>query len=387
MVTEMIYFDNAATTWPKPAAVRSSAINFFSRYGANPGRSGHQMSMDTAPQVYRCREQAAELFGISDPSHVIFTQNCTEGLNQILKGVLKPGDHLLISDLEHNSVYRPAYRMCQEGKIQYGIVQTYPGNDEATIKSFAEAIRPNTRLILVTHCSNVFGFRLPIERLCALAHRHGILFGVDAAQSAGVFPIDFSQAGYDYAAMPGHKGLYGPTGTGLLLIGENAPLPLPLMEGGTGSVSRNPVQPQELPDLLESGTLNTFGILGLLGGLQFVRKTGLRQIAGREDALCQKLRRNLSSIPGVTVYGNGVESRNSAAVLSFQVRGQSGEESAAKLADMGFALRGGLHCSPLAHQKMGTLDRGTVRAGIGYFNTGEQVDALSNAVERIGKKG
>lgn len=382
---EMIYFDNAATTWPKPSAVRASSVNFFSRYGANPGRSGHRMSMDTASQIYRCREEAAGLFNVSDPTHVIFTQNCTQGLNQIIKGVLNPGEHLLISDLEHNSVYRPAYQLGQEGKIQYNIVRTYPGNDDATIKSFSEAIRPNTRLILVTHCSNVFGFRLPIERLCSLAHRRGVLFGVDAAQSAGTFPIDCSQAGYDYVAMPGHKGLYGPTGTGLLLIGENTPFPSPLMEGGTGSVSRNPVQPQELPDLLESGTLNTFGILGLLGGIRFVRKVGIRQIARQEDALYQKLRRNLSAVPGVIVCGDTVSCRNAAPVLSFQVRGQTGEETASRLADMGFALRGGLHCSPLAHQKMGTLDRGTTRAGIGYFNTGEQVDALSNAVERIAR--
>ncbi len=383
MGTEMIYFDNAATTWPKPAAVRAGAINFFSRYGANPGRSGHRMSMDAAAQIYRCRELAAEMFGLSDPARVIFTQNCTQGLNQIIKGVLQHGDHLLISDLEHNSVYRPAYRLGQEGRIQYDIVATRPGNDEATLRAFSEAIRPNTRLILVTHCSNVFGFRLPVERLCALAHRRGVLFAVDAAQSAGTFPIDCAQAGYDYVAMPGHKGLYGPTGTGLLLIGENAPLPVPLMEGGTGSVSRNPVQPQELPDLLESGTLNTFGILGLLGGLRFVQRTGIRQIARQEDILYQKLRRNLSGIPGVKVLGDTAACQGAAPVLSFQVGGQTGEQTAARLADMGFALRGGLHCAPLAHQKMGTLDQGTARAGIGYFNTGEQVDALSNAVERL----
>lgn len=386
MGTEMIYFDNAATTWPKPTAVRAGAVNFFSRYGANPGRSGHRMSMDTAAQIYRCRELAAELFDLSDPSRVIFTQNCTQSLNQIIKGVLQPGDHLLISDMEHNSVYRPAYRLRQEGRIQFDIVPTYPGNDEATLRSFSGAIRPTTRLILVTHCSNVFGFRLPIERLCALAHRRGVLFAVDAAQSAGTFPVLCRRDGYDYVAVPGHKGLYGPTGTGLLMIGENVPLPLPLTEGGTGSMSRNPVQPQELPDLLESGTLNTFGILGLIGGLRFVQKTGIRQIARQEDALYQKLRRNLSSVPGVTLFGNAAACQNAAPVLSFQVRGQTGEETASRLADMGFALRGGLHCSPLAHQKMGTLELGTARAGIGFFNTGEQIDALSNAVERLALK-
>lgn len=382
----MIYFDNAATTWPKPSAVRENAVRFFSRYGGNPGRSGHRMSMDTAAQVYHCREAAAELFGLSDPSRVIYTHSCTEGLNMILKGVLRPGDHLLISDLEHNSVFRPAYRMAQEGRITFDIVATVPGNDDATVRAFADAMRPNTRMILATHCSNVFGFRLPVERLCNLAHRSGALMAVDAAQSAGMIPIDCRQDGFDYVAMPGHKGLYGPTGTGLLLIGENAPLPAPLLEGGTGSVSRSPVQPQELPDLLESGTLNTFGILGLAGGIHFVRRVGVRQIARQEDALYRKLRRSLSGIPGVTVIGDSAACQNAAPVLSFQVGSQTGEETAARLAEMGFALRGGLHCAPLAHRKMGTLDRGTVRAGIGYFNTGEQVDALAGAVEKLARR-
>jgi len=383
---EMIYFDNAATTWPKPAAVRESAVTFFRRYGANPGRSGHIMSMETAEQIYHCREEAAGLFGVQDPARVIFTQNCTHGLNQILTGALREGDHLLISDLEHNSVLRPAYRMAQEKKIRLDIVTTFPGNDDATLCAFEKAIRPETRMILVTHCSNVFGFRLPVERLAQLAHRHHILMAVDAAQSAGMLPIDCDNDGFDYIAVPGHKGLYGPTGTGLLLTGKDAPPLRPLLVGGTGSMSREPLQPDTLPDLLESGTLNTFGILGLLAGIRFVRRVGVEQIAAHETALSLQLRKQLRKIPGVTVIGEETMFAGAAPVLSFAVSGQTGEETAQLLSRKGFALRGGLHCAPLAHRKMGTLERGTARAGMGYFNTPQQVQALVHAVSSIQKE-
>lgn len=340
------------------------------------------MSMDTALQVYQCREEAARLFDISDPSRVVFTQNCTHGLNQILLGALCEGDHLLISDLEHNSVLRPAYRMAKEGRIRLDIVTTVPGDDEATAAAFEKAICPDTRMILATHCSNVFGFRLPVERLAELAHRHGILMAVDAAQSAGTFPVRCDTDGYDYVAVPGHKGLYGPTGTGLLLTGKDAPALRPLMTGGTGSLSRDPEQPCELPDLLESGTVNTFGILGLLAGIRFVRRVSPEQIAGHETRLALLLREQLRKIPGVTVIGEEAALKQGAPVISFQIDGQTGEETARRLAEMGFALRGGLHCAPMAHRKMGTFDFGTARAGLGYFNTEEQIQALCLAVKK-----
>lgn len=383
---EMIYFDNAATTWPKPAAVRESAVTFFRRYGANPGRSGHTMSLETAEQVYRCREEAAGLFGVQDPSRVIFTQNCTHGLNQILSGALREGDHLLISDLEHNSVFRPAYRLAKERGICPEIVTTFPGDDDATLEAFGKAIRPDTKMILVTHCSNVFGFRLPVEHLAQLARRHHVLMAVDAAQSAGMMPISCDNSGFDYIAMPGHKGLYGPTGTGLLLIGKDAPPLRPLLVGGTGSMSRDPQQPDTLPDLLESGTLNTFGVLGLLAGLRFVLRVGVEQIASHETALAQKLREQLRKIPGVSVIGEEKMFSGAAPVLSFTVSGQTGEETAQLLSEKGFALRGGLHCAPLAHRKMGTLESGTARVGLGYFNTPQQVQALVRAVGAIAKE-
>lgn len=382
----MIYFDNAATTWPKPAAVRESAVGFFGRYGANPGRSGHRMSMDTATAVYRCREAAAELFDLSDPSRVVFTQNCTQGLNQILQGALLPGDHLLISDLEHNSVLRPAYRLVQQGRIQMDVVETAPGDDDATVEAFSRAVRSNTKMMLVTHCSNVFGFRMPVERLAALARQRHILMAVDGAQSAGVFDIRCERDGYDYVAVPGHKGLYGPTGTGMLLIGRDAPPLAPMMSGGTGSLSRELLQPQELPDALESGTLNTFGILGLLAGIRFVQRVTTAQIREREHLLAQRLCHGLMKIPGVQVYGDAKSLEKGAAVLSFGVEGQTGEQTAQLLAEKGFALRGGLHCAPLAHRKMGTLESGTARAGIGYFNTAQQVDALCQAVAQLGRR-
>ena len=243
----MIYFDNAATTFPKPPAVIQAVERAMKRYGANPGRSGHNMAAQTAAQVYSCREKAAQLFHCQ-PEQVVFTQNCSHAINLVLWGLLRKGDHVLISDLEHNAVARPVHQLYQEGICGYTVVSTAK-NDEETVENFRRAIRPNTRLIFCTHGSNVFGNILPIGKIAALAHEYGILFAADCAQSGGVLPLNLQEIPADFLCLPGHKGLYGPSGTGLLLCACDVPL-RPLMQGGTGSDSLSLDMPELLPELL-----------------------------------------------------------------------------------------------------------------------------------------
>ena len=247
----MIYFDNAATTFPKPPAVVQAVREALVRYGANPGRSGHDLSMQTAQKIYECREKLATLF-CCQSEQIVFTKNCTESVNIAIKGMLRPGDHLIISDLEHNAVYRVAEALRRAGLITYDVAAV-TASDEQTVLNFERLIRPNTRMIACTHASNVFGFRLPVEKIGAMAHRRGLLMVVDAAQTAGLLTIDLSRMHIDYLCMPGHKGLYGPAGTGVLII-NNSLLPQSLCQGGTGSLSMEPEMPDFLPDRLESGT-------------------------------------------------------------------------------------------------------------------------------------
>ncbi len=372
----MIYFDNAATTFPKPPQVREAVNQAFTLYGANPGRSGHDLSVQTAAQVYAVREAAAEFFGVSGPEQVVFTQNCTHGLNLVVHGLLQQGDHVVISDLEHNSVLRPVHTLAQQGIITYSVAETFPGEEE-TVESFRRCIHPNTRLILCTHGSNVFGWKLPIEALARLARAEGILMAVDAAQTAGVARLDLEEQGIDFLSTAGHKGLYGPSGTGLLVT-RRGDLLQPLFQGGTGSLSADYNQPELMPDRLESGTVNTMGILGLGAGLRFVREKGVSLIAQEELAVARRLQEGLAQIPQVQLYSPG-----RLPVVSFNLRGLHSEETAQLLNQEGFALRGGLHCAPLAHRKMGTLETGTVRASIGAFNTLEEADLLVEAVAKV----
>ena len=374
----MIYFDNGATTWPKPPAVRQSILEAMEHYGANPGRAGHEMSIATAVMVTQTRERAAQLFDLPQPEQVIFTQNCTHGLNIAIQGLLRPGDHVIISDLEHNSVLRPVYRLAKEGTISFDIAVTVPGDPDATVEAFARCIRPCTRLMVCTHGSNVFGFVQPVRQLAGLAREKGILFLVDAAQTAGLLEIPMTKWGIDYLCTAGHKGLYGPSGTGLLLV-NNEQLPRPLMVGGTGSLSAKGEQPDFLPDALESGTVNTAGIIGLGAGLAFLQEKGLESIRHREMTLVHRLWRGLESLPGVELYGDAPQ----LPVVSFTVRGQASEETAAGLDQRGAAVRAGLHCAPLAHNKMGTMERGTVRASLGAFNTADEVDTFCRDVASL----
>ena len=374
----MIYLDNAATTFPKPPAVMRAVGSALRDYSANPGRGGHQPSVRTARAVYEARRNIAGFFGMSREENVIFTSNCTEALNTVIKGVLEPGDHVVISSLEHNSVLRPIEAM----DVTYTAAQVTT-DDEETIDNFRKAINEKTRLIICTHASNVFGIIPPVERLCALAHSYGIAFCLDAAQSAGTLEMYPDKDGYDFVCCAGHKGLYGPMGTGLLLINTDMDIK-PLKQGGTGSESADPRMPSYLPDRLESGTINVPGILGLSAGVSFVKSKGIGRIYDHESRLIAKLYRELRDIPGVILYTGEPESVRTAPVLSFNIEG-SDSESVARFLDEKYhiAVRAGLHCSPLAHRSMGTIDSGTVRIAPSAFNTVNDIDAVATAVRRF----
>ena len=376
----MIYFDNGATTYPKPACVRAAVMSYFSQYGANPGRGGHDMSLATARQIYETRTKAAKLFGAKEPEHVVFTMNCTHALNAAIKGILQFGDHVIISDLEHNAVLRPVHGMAAQGAITYTVVKADLHSEENTVAAFRNAIRPNTKLIAVTHGSNVFGIKMPIEKLAAMSRLYGVYFLVDAAQTAGCEPIHMQNMGIDFLAVAGHKGLYGPTGTGLLITPHGEKLNT-LMEGGTGSMSMEPFQPDFMPDRLEAGTVNTMGIIGLGAGLGFVLGMGVENIARQEMKVASAVYQNLSKIEEVILYTPKPQYGKSLPVISFNVEGYTSEETTALLNEKGFALRGGLHCAPLAHKKMGTEKIGTARVSIGAFNNCEQAVELANAVK------
>ena len=370
-----MYFDNAATTYPKPAAVHRAVAEALVRFGGNPGRGGHPLSMGAAEEIWRCRETAAALFGLSSPERVIFTLNCTMSLNMVLKGLLRRGGHVLVSDMEHNAVMRPLEGMSRSGFPAYVVVPTVPGEEAATAAAFERRITAATRAIVCTHCSNVFGVALPIRRIGEAAARHGLPFVVDAAQSAGVLPLDMAADGIDFLCMPGHKGLYGPMGTGLLLCSGRYALP-PFVEGGTGSSSLSLRQPEELPERLESGTPNVAGICGLRAGMEWVRQQTVERIAAHE---CRELRSvygTLSHNPRIRLYAPCPQAGLSAPVLSFTRQGEDPETTAERLNALGVAVRAGLHCAPAAHRKFGTLPAGTVRLSPSAFTAPQDTQRL-----------
>lgn len=375
----MIYFDNAATTLRKPSAVWRAAAQAMENCG-NPGRSGHKAAMRAAEVVYDCRCLAADLFGLPDPQRVVFTMNATHALNIAIKSCMKGGGHAVISGYEHNSVVRPLEGMKGEG-VTYTVAGSPLFDPEAAYNSLVEAVEEDTRCVILTHVSNVFGFILPVEKVDALCRRRGIPLIVDASQSAGALPIDASKLpAAAFVCMPGHKGLYGPQGTGILLCCKDIPL-YNVIEGGTGSFSLEKRQPDLLPDALESGTLNVPGIAGLREGLRFVsrRREEIRQ---REEALVRQAAEGLSAIPGVTVWHSP---SCQSGVLSFRADWADPAELCERLSAQGFCLRSGLHCAPLAHESAGTLPAGTVRAGFSAFNTGRELEIFLKTVENLRK--
>ena len=378
----MIYLDNAATTFPKPLTVRNASA-FMLHHGANPGRSGHEPSMRASEEIFHAREAAAELFHAPSPVSVIFTLNCTSAINMVMKGILKSGDHVIVSELEHNAVMRPLNALKDKG-ITYSVAKVYPEDNDSTVNAFRRAINANTRMIFCTQASNVWGIRLPVERLCALAHEYGLLMAVDAAQSAGIVPIDLSDSKFDFLCIPGHKGLYGPMGTGMLIVSSDT-VPKPLIEGGTGSNSQSFEQPEDLPDRLESGTPNVSGIAGLRAGIGFVSKRKPQMIAKHEYQLMQRLYSGLKDSKKVCLYFSEPKEPYYLPLLSFNIKDMDSETAARELNRSGIAVRAGLQCSPMAHRMAGTEEIGAVRASPSVFSTASDIDRLLSAVNRISR--
>ena len=381
----MIYFDNAATSYPKPKEVIEAIIDFTENIGASPGRSGHRLSIEAGRILYQCRDNLAKMFNASDPLRIIFTLNVTEAINMVLKGLLHTGDHVITSSMEHNAVMRPLRELEKTG-VQ---VQVIPCYTDGTLEPeyIEKAIKENTTLIVLNHASNVTGTVLPIRSVGEIARKRNILFLVDTAQTAGACPLDMENDNIDLLAFTGHKGLFGPTGTGGLVIGESVDIHriAPIKTGGTGSRSESENHPDFLPDLYESGTSNIVGIAGLNAGIRYILKRGIKQIHQQEMSLTNKLILGLMGIPRVTVYGKE-NTENRVAVVSFNIQNQSPSDIGLKLdEEYDLMCRVGLHCSPAAHKTIGTFPTGTVRFGMSIFNTDGDIEKAVMAVHKIAK--
>lgn len=377
----MIYLDNCATTYPKPLGVRKAMMDALLRFGANSGRSGFHMSMATAEKIFDCREQLAQIFGISNASNVAFTMNCTQGLNMAIKGLLQRGDHVIISNLEHNAVARPIETLAQQGYITYSVAK-YDPDPAVTVANFETLITNRTTLIVCMHASNVFGVVFPIREIGAMAHKHGVHFIVDAAQSAGVLPIDMNECCIDILCMPGHKGLYGPMGTGVVIVNTEEKLNT-IIEGGTGSLSAMMTQPDFMPDMLESGTVNTPGIISLSAGVEFVRSLGYAKIQKHEYALIQKAHSQLSRNENITLYCSQPVHPGVLPLLSFNYKNYESEKTASLLNEKGIAVRAGFHCAYNAHKAFGTEASGTVRIAPSVFTTEQDILYLCRSLKNI----
>ncbi|MTV50591.1 aminotransferase class V-fold PLP-dependent enzyme [Heliobacillus mobilis] len=376
----MIYMDNAATSWPKPDSVWDEVLRVGKNVGANPGRAGHQMAIDAGRVIYKARVAIARLFHLSDPLRVVFTINATEALNLAILGSIKPGDHVLTSQLEHNAVARPL-RYLQDK----GVEVTYlPGDEYGRISpnELRQSRKANTKALILSHASNVTGALQDLKSLSKAAKELDLRVIVDAAQTAGVQQIDMEEWGIDLLAFPGHKGLVGPQGTGGLCIAQGIDVE-PLRFGGTGSQSESELQPDVLPDRFESGTPNTPGIAGLAAGLEFIAQTGRENIESHESKLTELILNGLGDIEKVKVYGPPVKEPR-AAVISFNVDGMEASEMGFLLDQVyQIAVRTGLHCAPVSHRKNGTLERGTVRLSPGYFNSEAEVKEVLAAIKTL----
>lgn len=372
----MIYLDSAATTLQKPAAVAQASARAI-RTCASPGRGGHKPAMLAADVAYRCRELAGELLGVAEPERVVFTMNATHALNIAIQSLVGPGDTVVTSGWEHNAVTRPLKALGADVKVAAGPLFDV----RAALAAFEGLLTEEVKCAVCTQCSNVFGMVLPIGEIAALCRRRGIPLIVDASQSAGCLSVDLDGWGAAFVAMPGHKGLYGPQGTGLLLCGREV-RSTPILQGGAGSASLSQDMPDFLPDRLEAGTHNIAGIAGLLEGLRFVSAKGPQTILAHEQKLVALAQSGLSQLPGVEVFADhSLEAQ--AGVLSFRVHGMDCEEVGQRLSERGVAVRTGLHCAPMAHASGGTLDTGTVRVSFSAYNSLGEVERFLNLTERM----
>ncbi|MGF7186278.1 cysteine desulfurase family protein [Desulfitispora alkaliphila] len=380
----MIYLDNAATSWPKPPQVMNAMQNYFYKVGGSPGRSGHFLSVEAGKIVFEARELLAELFNAPDPQRIVFTKNATEGLNFVLLTLLKPGDHIITTSMEHNSVMRPLRYLERKG-IEVTVVQC-DGEGRVSLDDLKKSIKAHTKMIVVNHASNIVGTVQPVDKIGKIAKEHKCIFVVDCAQTAGSINIDLAKMNIDIVAFTGHKGLLGPQGTGGLCLNSNIDLP-PLLYGGTGSNSETETQPIHMPDKLESGTLNTIGIAGLSAGVKFILNTGISKIESYDQQITQYFIDEILKYPELELYGPR-EAIEKTGVISVNLKGVVCSEVGTIL-DRFFNImtRTGLHCAPTAHKTIGTFSQGgTIRFGLGYFNTEKEVKKTIDALEEIIEK-
>lgn len=380
----VIYMDNAATSFPKPQEVMSAMNYFFHEVGGNPGRSGHRLSLKSGEIVYDTRDALARLFHIEDPLQIVFTLNATMAINLALSGLLKPGDHVITSTMEHNSMARPL-RYLEEKGVELTRIDCPAPTFQLDLEQLEKSIRKNTRLIAIVHGSNVVGTVFPLEEIGYIAGKHGIYFMVDAAQTAGAYPVNVQKAGIHLLAFTGHKGLFGPQGTGGLYVDPELRLES-LCRGGTGSRSEEDRQPDFMPDSLESGTPNAMGLAGLGAGVKYILREGLSAIRKKEIQLSNQLFQGLRSIPGVNIIGEE-KAENRMPLVSFVMEGLP-PSTVGEFLDEKYNImtRVGLHCSPWAHQNMGTFPEGTVRVSLSCLNTSSQVDTLLEAVSELSRE-
>ncbi|MFD0698495.1 aminotransferase class V-fold PLP-dependent enzyme [Paenibacillus sp. GCM10027628] len=377
----ILYFDQAASSWPKPPTVMDAMLKCMEDYAANPGRGSHQMAVQASRVLFDTRKHAARLFGIKNPNDISFALNTTHALNQAIKGFVREGDHVICTNIEHNSVRRPLEYL----KTTFKVELTYLSHDaegHMDLSELERAFQSNTTLVVVNHSSNLLGTIMPVGEIGDMCRKRGVRMLVDAAQSAGILPIDISDMSIDMLAFPGHKGLLGPQGTGGLYVNPDIELE-PLLHGGTGSQSEAIHQPTVRPDRFEAGTQNTVGIAGLNEGIKYVLAETVEKIHEKEWRQTQILMEGLLGIEGVTVLGPGL-GQNKTGIVSFNIDHVDSSEVAFIL-DQSFqiAVRAGYHCTPLAHETAGTLATGAVRASIGYFTKDDEVEALINAVKEI----
>lgn len=380
-----IYLDNAATSRNKPQAVFQGMEKFFLQNNCNPGRGAYELSLDAGREVMEARESIAELFGMKEGQEVVFTQNITIALNIAIKGLLKKEDHVLITGLEHNGVVRPLRALKEKIGISYSVIPSDRAG-RIDLQATEELINTNTKMIIATHASNVVGTLVPIKELGSLAKKHGLDFIVDTAQTAGLIPLDFEEIGATVLAFTGHKHLLGPMGIGGFCVSrENAKRIQTLYEGGTGSISDKEEQPDFLPDRFESGTLNTLGIVGLKGAVDYLREVGIKNIQTKERALTERLLEGLKDLSSIKIYGpqNPDEQTGTVAINIDEI--DNAELSFVLDKKFGIMTRPGLHCAPLAHKTIGTFPEGVLRISIGHFTTEEEIDYCLNCLEKITK--
>ena len=379
-MNELIYLDNAATTFPKPPAVLNAMLSAARKRGGNPGRGGHALARAADSEMHMCRKALKEFFNVPREENIVFAQNATMALNTCINGLVKTGDKVITTDCEHNSVRRPLHRLS-------GVSVTRAKLDfddfEKTAEEFRRLLERGADYLVVTHASNVCGKSTDISRICKLAHEYGAEVIVDASQSAGILDIDVSAMGVDYLCAPGHKGMYGPQGTGFIIV-NGKKIPEPLMTGGTGSNSFAAEQPDYLPDALESGTLNVPAFAGLRAGIEFIRSTGRKRIHSHELTLLRRAYKGLSQMSNIVLYTSPPADTDTA-VLSFNIRGKPSFETAELFDKQGICLRAGYHCAPDAHKKLGSFESGSARMSIGAFNTVSDIDRFLEVAQKLSK--